>query len=157
MRDQRFFRKDRGWLLLNATVYSVFGIWAVKELVYSSEKTPINYVAFGLVLAATLFASLIYWKSFNMYLVVLLDRIKVKGWWQDIDIHFKDIEKCEFHSPNYSKSYILHLGKPVPPTFRFSSNLPLIVLEKDRTVVALSSFLSEQDWSEFEKTVCPKN
>jgi hypothetical protein len=91
-----------------------------------------------------------------MYLVVLLDRVKIKGWWQDIDILFKDIEKCEFHSPSYSKSCILYLRSPISQTFRFSSNIPITILEKDRTAIALSSFLSEQDWFEFERTISQK-
>jgi hypothetical protein len=130
---------------MNAIVYSLFGLWAAKGLIYPSEKTQINYTAYGIILAAALFASLLYWKSFNLNLTVLLDRIKVKGWWQEIDIFFKDIEKCELHSASYSKSCVVHLRKPAPPIFRFSSNLPLMVLEKDRTVIALSSFLSEKD------------
>lgn len=153
-RDQKYFRKDRSWLFLNGIVYSAFVFLAAKELLFSSEKTPINYVASGIILVAAIFASTIYWKSLTMNLVVLLDRVKIKGWWQEIDILFTDIEKCEFYSPNYSKSCILHLRRPIPQTFRFSSNLPLFVLEKDRTAIALSSFLSEQDWPEFERTVC---
>lgn len=152
--DQKYFRKDRGWLLLNGIVYSVFGFYAAKELLFSSEKTPMNYVASGIILVAAVFAATIYWKSFNLYLVVQVDRVKIKGWWQEIDILFKDIEKCELHSTNYSKNCILYLNKPVPQTFRFSSNIPLAVLGKDRTAIALSSFLSEQDWPEFERIVC---
>lgn len=152
--NQKHFRKDRGWLFLNGIVYSAFGFYAAKELLFSIEKMPINYFASGIILVAAIFASAIYWKSFNMFLVVQVGRIKIKGWWQEIDILFTDIEKCELYSENYSKSCILHLKSPLPRFFRFSWNLPLIVLEKDRKVIALSSFLSEQDWFEFEKAVC---
>lgn len=153
----QYFRKDRIWLFLNGILTSTFGIYAAKDLFFSKENDSIDYVQDSLLFIVMLFAAVMYWKSLNVHLVVLLDRIKIKGWWQEIDILFEDIEKCEFHSPNYSKGCILHLKRPMSQTFRFSSNLPLIVLEKDRTVIALSSFLSEQDWPEFERTVCPKN
>lgn len=152
----QYFRKDRIWLVLNGVLTSTFGIYAAKDLFFLKGDDPIDYVRDSLLFIVMAFAASMYWKSLNMNLVVLFDRIKVKGWWQDIDILFKDIEKCELHSPNYSKSCILHLRKPLPQFFHFSSDLPLIVLEKDRTVIALSSFLREQDWTKFERTVCQK-
>ena len=152
--NQKHFRKDRGWLFLSGIVYSAFGFYAAKELLFSSEKTPTNYLASGIFLIVAVFASAIYWKSFNMLLIVQVDRVEIKGWWQEIDILFTDIEKCELHSANYSESCILHLKSPLSRFFRFSWNLPLIVLGKDGKTIALSPFLSEHDWPEFEKAVC---
>lgn len=152
----QYFRKDRIWLFINGVLTSTFGIYTAKDLFSLKANGPIDYVRNSLLFIVMAFAASMYWKSFNMHLIVLSDRIKVKGWWQDIDILFKDIGKCELHSPNYSKSCILYLRRPLPQFFHFSSDLPLIVLEKDRTVIALSSFLREQDWTEFERTVCPK-
>lgn len=152
--NKKYPRKDRGWLFLNGIVYSVFGIHAAIELLALSAKTTTDYVANGIILVVAILASIIYWKSFNMYLILLVDRFQIRGWWQEINIVYMDIDKCEKRSRNYSDSYILYLKRPISKIFRFSSKLPLRILEKDHTVIALSSFVSEQDWSEFERIVC---
>ena len=87
--DQKYFRKDRIWLFLNGIVYSAFGFYAAKELFFSSEKTPVNYVVSGIILVAAVFASTIYWKSFNMYPIVQAGSVKIKGWWHEnsVDVY----------------------------------------------------------------------
>lgn len=62
---------------MNAIVYSAFGIYAAKGLFFLSQETPMDYVATGMLLVISLLASIIYWKSFNMNLVVLVDRVKI--------------------------------------------------------------------------------
>jgi len=152
----KYFRKDRCWLFLNVIVLSIFGIHAAKDLLLLNTKTTVANVVNGMSLVVAILGSIIYWKAFNMYLILLVDRVQIKGWWQEINIFYTEIERCEKSSQNYSDNCVLYLRKQLSKTFRFSSNLPLRILEKDYKVIALSSFLSEQDWSEFERVVCQR-